>query len=149
MNIVVLVGRLTKDPEMKGDASKVVTTFTIAVSRDFKDASGNYGADFVNCVAFGKTGEFVEKYFKKGGLIGVSGRINTGSYKNKDGQTIYTTNVAVEKAKFIGSKSDSSGETTAAAPEEKPKRTAKAKQKDDDGFLNIPDSVDDVPWINA
>lgn len=153
MNTVNLVGRMTRDPEIK-TGNSTVAKFCVAVQRKFKDASGNYGADFVNCVAFGKTAEILEKHFHKGSLIGVIGRINTGSYQNKDGQTIYTTDVAVESVEFVGSKADNAA---AAAPEtakavDKPKKQAKAADKPpvapENEFLNIPDSIDDVPFID-
>lgn len=133
MNKVILVGRITKDIELKGTDTKV-THFCVACQRDFKDKDGNYGADFINCVAFGKNAEFIAKYFSKGSMIGISGRINTGNYTNKDGQKVYTTDVMVEKSEFVTSKSDNS------AP--------KAKEVDD-GFLSIPDSVDDVPFLQS
>ena len=150
MNVVILVGRLTRDPEIK-TGNSTVAKFNVAVNRDFKDANGNYGADFVNCVAFGKTAEFLEKHFHKGNMIGVTGRINTGSFTNKDGQTIYTTDVAVEKVKFVGSKSDNSASTAdAVSVADKPKRTSKAapSQPQADEFISIPDSIDDIPFVN-
>ena len=106
-NVVCLVGRLTKDPEEKQAGETTVTRFTVAVDRQFK-REGEPTADFINCVAFGKTAEFVGKYFTKGKSIGLSGRIQTGSYKNKDGNTVYTTDVVAEKAEFVGSKDNSS-----------------------------------------
>ena len=150
MNVVILVGRLTRDPEIK-TGNSTVAKFNVAVNRDFKDANGNYGADFVNCVAFGKTAEFLDKHFHKGNMIGITGRINTGSFTNKDGQTIYTTDVAVEKVKFVGSKSDNSASTVDAVPiADKPKRSSKAAtaQPQADEFISIPDSIDDIPFVN-
>lgn len=128
MNKSIITGRLTKDPEIKDGGNTKVAKFTIASQRSFKDSSGNYGADFINCTAFGKTAEFLEKYFHKGSQICVEGRINTGSYTNKDGQKVYTTDVAVEKVEFMGSKADS--------------QTAQAKPESE-GFMNIPETVDD------
>ena len=128
MNKSIITGRLTKDPEIKDCGNTKVAKFTIASQRSFKDSSGNYGADFINCTAFGKTAEFLEKYFHKGSQICVEGRINTGSYTNKDGQKVYTTDVAVEKVEFMGSKADS--------------QTAQAKPESE-GFMNIPETVDD------
>lgn len=154
MNVVILVGRLTRDPEIK-TGNSTVAKFNVAVNRDFKDANGNYGADFVNCVAFGKTAEFLDKHFHKGNMIGITGRINTGNYTNRDGQTIYTTDVAVEKVKFVGSKSDNSASTVDAVPiadkpADKPKRSSKAAtaQPQADEFISIPDSIDDIPFVN-
>ena len=126
MNKVEIVGRLTKDPAINDGNSKTAR-FSIAAQRSFKDKSGKYGADFINCVAFGKTAEIVEKHFHKGSLIGVIGRINTGSYTNKEGQKVYTTDVAVEIVEFIGSKSDSSSSSAAA---------------DDGDFMSIPDDAE-------
>lgn len=134
MNKVELIGRITRDLEIRTSGSTSILNFNVAVQRDFKDKDGKYGADFINCVAFGKQAEFVSNYFKKGSQIALVGRINTGSYTNKDGKTVYTTDVAIEKAEFVGSKS----ENAATTPE----------KKADDEFLNIPDTVDDVPFIN-
>ena len=149
MNTVILVGRLTRDPEIK-TGNSTVAKFNVAVNRNFKDASGNYGADFVNCVAFGKTAEFLQNHFHKGNMIGLTGRINTGSYQNKDGQTIYTTDVAVEKVEFVGSKSDNAAPANdVPVPEkvaDKPKKAKAAAPEDD--FINIPDSIDDIPFVN-
>lgn len=111
MNKVQLVGRLTRDPEIRysqGENATATARFSVAVNRRFKNAEGNYDADFINCVAFGKSAEFVEKYFKKGMAIGLTGRIQTGSYTNKDGQKVYTTDVVVEETEFVESKGVSS-----------------------------------------
>lgn len=106
MNKVNLTGRLTKDPEVaysQKDGKNICrASFTLAVDRRFGE-----GADFIRCVAFGKTGEFIEKYFKKGNKIGVSGRIQTGSYQNKEGHTVYTTDVICEELEFGESKKES------------------------------------------
>ena len=134
MNKVELIGRITRDLEIKTSGSTSILNFNVAVQRDFKDKDGNYGADFINCVAFGKQAEFISNYFKKGSQIALVGRIQTGSYTNKENKTIYTTDVAIEKAEFVGSKA----ENTASA---KPK-------KSDDEFLDIPDTLDDVPFVN-
>lgn len=110
MNKVQLVGRLTRDPEIRysqGENATATARFSVAVSRRFKNAEGNYDADFINCVAFGKTAEFLEKYFKKGMAIGLTGHIQTGSYTNKDGQKVYTTDVIVEETEFVESKNAS------------------------------------------
>lgn len=152
MNVVILVGRLTRDPEIK-TGNSTVAKFNIAVNRDFKDASGNYGADFVNCVAFGKTAEFLQNHFHKGSMIGITGRINTGSFTNKDGQTIYTTDVAVEKVKFVGSKSDNAAAPAAAesaTPQKavKKEKADKPKKQDNTEFLAIPDTIDDIPFVD-
>ena len=105
MNKVILIGRLTKDPELRFAAGSgtAVSRFTVAVNRQFKKDE----TDFINCVAFGKTAEFLEKYFKKGMAIGLTGHIQTGSYTNKDGQKVYTTDVIVEETEFVESKNAS------------------------------------------
>lgn len=113
MNIVTLVGRMTKDPEIRTNNESTVARFSVAVNRDFKNKDGKYDADFINCVAFGKTAEFLEKYFSKGMRIGLVGRIQTGSYTNKDGQKIFTVDVICEKVEFIDSKSESKPEAKA------------------------------------
>lgn len=107
MNKVIIIGRFTRDPEIKyttGENATATTRFSLAVNRRFKNKEGNYDADFINCVAFGKTAEFIEKYFTKGMAIGITGRIQTGSYTNKEGQKVYTTDVVVEETEFVESK---------------------------------------------
>lgn len=130
MNNVTLVGRLTKDVDTRTNNDSTVSRFSIAVTRDFKNKDGKYDADFINCVAFGRPSEFISKYFSKGMRIGVTGRIQTGSYTNKDGQKVYTTDVVVEKAEFVENK----GESKEAAPETK---------ADDTPFENIPDGINE------
>lgn len=107
MNKVIIIGRFTRDPEIKyttGENATATARFSLAVNRRFKNKEGNYDADFINCVAFGKTAEFIEKYFTKGMTIGITGRIQTGSYTNKEGQKVYTTDVVVEETEFVESK---------------------------------------------
>ena len=107
MNKVIIIGRFTRDPEIKyttGENTTATARFSLAVNRRFKNKEGNYDADFINCVAFGKTAEFIEKYFTKGMAIGITGRIQTGSYTNKEGQKVYTTDVVVEETEFVESK---------------------------------------------
>lgn len=114
MNKVIVVGRLTRDPEMKytiGESATAIARFSLAVNRKFKNADGEYETDFINCVAFGKTAEFIEKYFNKGMAMGIVGRIQTGSYTNKDGQKVYTTEVVVEETEFVESKNKSTSES--------------------------------------
>lgn len=131
MNKVVLMGRLTKEPDVRyTQDQKCVARYTLAVDRRGKDA----GTDFITCVTFGKNGEFAEKYLHKGTKIVVSGRIQTGSYKNKDGNTVYTTDAVVEEHDFAESKSNTS------APAEK-------KQTTDD-FMQIPDGIEEVLPFN-
>lgn len=121
---------MTKDTETRVNGESTVTRFSVAVNRDFKNKSGEYDADFINCVAFGRTAEFIDKYFSKGMRIGLIGRIQTGSYTNKDGQKVYTTDVVCEKAEFVESKGD-----------QKPK--AKEQPKQDDGFVDVPKGIDE------
>ena len=137
MNCTQLVGRLTKDPEIRysqGQNSMCIASFSIAVDRRFK-RDGEPTADFINCKAFGKQGEFVEKYFSKGKRIGLVGRIQTGSYTNKDGNKVYYTEVICDQVEFVDNKGDSGnggGQT---------QQTAAVKP--DDGFMNIPDGIED------
>lgn len=142
MNKVMLIGRLVRDPDIKTSQSGVaVARYTIAVDRRFKK-DGEQSADFIGCIAFGKTAEFAEKYFTKGIKIAVVGRIQTGSYKNKDGQMVYTTDVVVEENEFteskraVGENATRSGGTSAAA-------IAPADATGPDGFMNIPDDIDE------
>lgn len=114
MNKVTIVGRLARDPEVRysqGENSTAISRFTVAVDRRFK-REGEQEADFISCVAFGKTAEFIERYFSKGKRIGLCGRIQTGSYENKDGQKVYTTDVYVEEVEFV----ESANNTQNAAP---------------------------------
>lgn len=102
MNNVSLIGRLTRDPEMRYTASgTAIVNFTLAINRPFKDENGSEQADFINCVAFGKRAETIANYVKKGNQFGVTGRIQTGSYENKEGQRVYTTDVAVDSFTFL------------------------------------------------
>lgn len=139
MNKVQLVGRLTRDPEIRysqGENATATARFSVAVNRRFKNAEGNYDADFINCVAFGKTAEFIEKYFRKGMAIGLTGRIQTGSYTNKDGQKVYTTDVVVEETEFVESKGASSVDNSNTS------RPAPNVANNND-FMSIPDEVDE------
>lgn len=139
MNKVILMGRLTRDPDVRNgaDGNINVARYSLAVDRRFTDANGNRGADFISCVAFGKGAEFASKYLKKGTKIVVEGRIQTGSYDDRDGKKVYTTDVIVENHEFAESaKSQNNGNTATAAT---PQNTAKP----DDSFMNIPDGVDE------
>jgi single-strand DNA-binding protein len=134
MNKVILIGRLTRDPEIRytnGGDQKSVARYTLAVNRIGKDKS----ADFISCVTFGKSAEFAEKYLHQGTKIAIEGRIQTGSYEKQDGTKVYTTNVIVEKHEFVESKSASSGSASTAA-EPAPEVSA-------DGFMSIPDGIDE------
>lgn len=141
MNKVILMGRLTRDPEIRysqGENASAVARFTLAVDRRFKRDSDTQSADFISCVAFGRTAEFLEKYTHQGTKLVAEGRIQTGSYTNKDGQRVYTTDVVVENAEFAESKaaaSNNEGGFQAARPE--------PSSAVGDGFMNIPDGVDD------
>lgn len=140
MNKVVLMGRLTRDPEVRytqGENPSAVARYTLAVDRRRRSGNDEQTADFINCVAFGRSGEFVEKYFKKGTKVVISGRIQTGSYTNRDGQKVYTTEVVVDDQEFAERKSDSDAAGAAPAP-----ATAPAPAQGD-GFMNIPDGIDE------
>ena len=107
MNKVVLVGRLTRDPEVRSTSSGSNTArFTVAVNRNFKNKDGQYDADFISCVAFRNTADFVSKFFKKGSMIGLEGRIQTGSYDAQDGSKRYTTDVVVDNVEFVGGRNE-------------------------------------------
>jgi len=141
MNKVILMGRLTRDPDVRysqGEQSTAVARYTIAVDRRFKRDGDQQTADFINCVAFGRQGEFAEKYFRKGIKIAITGRIQTGSYTNKDGQRVYTTDVVIEEQEFAESKSASAGNAGAAAANENAAGSAVG-----DGFMSIPNGIDE------
>ena len=145
MNKVILMGRLTRDPEVRysaGDNATAVARYTLAVDRRFK-RDGEATADFIGCVAFGRQAEFAEKYFRQGLRIVITGRIQTGSYTNRDGQKVYTTDVVVEEQEFAESKaaSENSMRSMAAAPAPGPAPTPSAASAD--GFMNIPDGIDE------
>ena len=142
MNKVILMGRLTRDPEVRyssGDNQMAIARYSLAVDRRGR-REGNDGqtADFINCVAFGRAGEFAEKYFHKGIKVLVTGRIQTGSYTNKDGQKVYTTDVVVEECEFAESK-NAAGDNSGFTPSDRPSPSSAAG----DGFMNIPDGIDE------
>lgn len=138
MNKVILMGRLTRDPESRytqangSQESMCVARYTLAVDRRGSRNEGQQSADFISCVAFGKAGEFAEKYFKKGTKITVSGRIQTGSYTNRDGQKVYTTDVVIEEQEFAESKKAAGQQGNNAGYSDA-----------GDGFMNIPDGIDE------
>ena len=144
MNKVTLMGRLTRDPEVRysqGDSATAVARYTLAVDRRFK-RDGEASADFINCVVFGKSAEFAERYFRQGLKVVVSGRIQTGSYTNRDGVKVYTTDVVVEDQEFAESKAaseSSMGSYRQASPSPSPAPSADIG----DGFMNIPDGIDE------
>ena len=118
MNKVILIGRLTKDPEIKLTQNQTkLCQFTIAVDRRFKDKDGNRQADFINCLAWKQTADFIQKYFHKGNKIGVTGSIQVRSYANKDGQTVYVTEVVVDEAEFVESSNKSGSAQEPSDPE--------------------------------
>ena len=143
MNKVILMGRLTRDPEVRysaGENALAIARYTLAVDRRFR-RDGEASADFIQCVSFGRTAEFAEKYFRQGLKVIVTGRIQTGSYTNKDGQRVYTTDVVVENQEFAESKAASAnnaGGYQQAAPS-RPEPTQAAG----DGFMNIPDAIEE------
>ena len=134
MNKVILIGRVVRDADIRysqGANTTCVARYTLAVDRKFKQ-EGQPNADFINCIAFGKLGEFAEKYLHKGTKIAVTGRIQTGSYKNKDGNTVYTTDVVVEEQEFCESKSSNQSQGN------------DRQQTSSDDFMSIPDGLDDT-----
>ena len=145
MNKVVLMGRLTKDPDVRYTSSEnplAIARYTLAVDRRVRKNSDDATADFISCKAFGKAGEFAEKYFKKGTKIVISGRIETGSYTNKDGVKVYTTEVVAEEQEFAESKGSAANNQTSA--ESAAPQSQTAQQEDiDDSFMNIPDGIDE------
>jgi single-strand DNA-binding protein len=133
MNKVTLIGRLTKEPEIRtAQSGTTVVRYSLAVQRAFKSTNGQQETDFINCICFKKTAEFAEKYLHKGMRIAVNGRIQTGSYTNKDGQKVYTTDVVVEEHEFVESRQAQS--TPPPVPSS-------------DGFMDIPDEIgEDLPF---
>ena len=136
MNKVILIGRLTRDPDVRysnGPDPKAVARYTLAVDRRFKQ-DGQQSADFISCVTFGKNAEFTEKYLRKGTKIAVTGRIQTGSYTNREGNKVYTTDVVIEEQEFAESKTSTHVQPTPS--------------EIGDGFMNIPDGIDEeIPFM--
>lgn len=140
MNKVILMGRPTKDPEVRysqGEQATAIARFTLAVDRRFKREGDQQTADFISCVAFGRVAEFAEKYLRKGIKITIIGRIQTGSYTKQDGQKVYTTDVVVEECEFAESKGN--GENSGNVVSGRPSPSAMAG----DGFMRIPDGIDE------
>ena len=136
MNNVNLVGRLARDPEVRysqGGNATCVARYTLAVSRPFKNGEGKQEADFISCVIFGKSAEFAQKYLHKGMRIVIGGRISTGNYKDKDGKTIYTTDVIVEEHEFAQNKDNGVGADSSETP-----------KTDKDGFMEAPEG--EIPF---
>ena len=143
MNKVILMGRLTRDPEVRysqGQEPMAIARYSLAVDRRGRTQQDGQTADFINCVAFGKAGEFAEKYFRKGTKILVTGRIQTGSYTNKDGVKVYTTDVVVEDQEFAESKANANGNAGNAG---NTGNDVPAPMPETDGFMNIPDGIDE------
>lgn len=142
MNKAVIVGRLTRDPEVRyaQDNSVAVARYTLAVDRRFKK-EGEASADFIPCVVFGKSAEFAEKYFKQGMRVAISGRIQTGSYTNNEGKKVYTTDVIVEEQEFAESKASINSESQENKVAQFP-----PKQTSSDGFINIPEGLEELPF---
>ena len=139
MNKVILMGRLTRDPDVRyssGDGSTAVARYTLAVDLRFH-RDGDATADFIGCVAFGRQAEFAEKYLRQGTKIAITGRIRTGSYTNREGRKVYTTDVVVEEQEFAEGKNA-----------ERPREQGTTPQANTDGFMTIPDGVDeDIPFM--
>ena len=144
MNKVILMGRLTRDPEVRysqGENSTAIARYTLAVDRRFRrNNDGEQTADFIGCVAFGRSAEFAEKYFRQGLKVIVTGRIQTGSYTNKDGVKVYTTEVVVEEQEFAESKAAASQNNNRGASQPSTPQPSTAAS---DGFMNIPDGLED------
>ena len=140
MNKVILMGRLTRDPEIRysqGADAMAIANFSLAVDRRGRRDPDGQNADFINCVSFGKNAEFAEKWFKKGTKIVITGHIQTGSYTNKDGQKVYTTAVAIDEQEFAESKGASENHEYAPTGRPLPGNVI------GDGFMNIPDGIDE------
>ena len=138
MNNVSIVGRLTKDVELRystGEKTTAFAKFTVAVNRKFKNKDGNYNADFINCSAIGSTAEFVGKYFTKGMAIGLTGEIRTGSYINKEGAKVYTTEVVADKVEFVESKGNKANTAN-----------NDLAQMENDIFQPVDDDEDSIPF---
>ena len=145
MNKVILMGRLTRDPEVRysqgGENSLAIARYTLAVDRRFKRNGDDQTADFIGCVAFGRNAEFAEKYFRQGMRVSISGRIQTGSYTNKDGVKVYTTEVIVEEQEFAESRAESDANRASFQHQSAPSLSPSADAGD--GFMNIPDGIDE------
>lgn len=139
MNKAILMGRLTRDPNVRytqGAESTCVARYTLAVDRRVKQ-EGQQSADFISCVAFGRNGEFAEKYLKQGSKIVVTGHIQTGSYTNRDGNKVYTTDIVIEEQEFVESKA-AAERNQQQEPQPQPQT-----ETDENGFMNIPDGLDE------
>jgi single-strand DNA-binding protein len=138
MNKAILIGRLTRDPEVRysaGENSTAVARFTLAVNRKFKRQGDTQDADFLSCIAFGKNAEFIEKYFKQGMKAEIQAHVQTGSYINKDGVKVYTTDFVIDEIDFAESKREDGGQSSPSKPE-----PSLAQAND---FMSIPDGIDE------
>lgn len=147
MNKVILIGRLCRDPEIRysqqGDEQMAVARYTLAVDRRYKK-DNEQSADFISCVAFGRSAEFADKYFKQGTKICVCGRIQTGSYTNRDGNKVYTTDVVVEEQEFAESK-NTAGNDGSSSRQQAPSPAPDPREAS--GFMSIPEGIeDDLPF---
>ena len=141
MNKVILMGRLTRDPEVRyaqGENAMAIARFSLAVDRRRQNNADGQTADFINIVAFGRLGEFAEKYLHKGTKVALSGRIQTGSYTNKDGVKVYTTDIIAEDIEFAESKNSAGSDGGYAGAVSRP-----APASAGDGFMNIPEGIDE------
>ena len=145
MNKVILMGRLTRDPEVRysqsGENSLAIARYTLAVDRRFKRNGDDQTADFIGCVAFGRNAEFAEKDFRQGLKVVVTGRNQTGSYTNKDGVKVYTTEVIVEEQEFAESRAEAEANRASFQRQSAPSPAPSADAGD--GFMNIPDGIDE------
>ena len=143
MNKVILMGRLTREPEVRysqGENATAVARYSLAVDRRFR-REGEPTADFINCVAFGRAAEFAERYLRQGTKIAITGRIQTGSYTNRDGVKVYTTDIVVEEQEFAESKAAGGASTPSNNYQASPAPSPSADIGD--GFMNIPDGIDE------
>ena len=148
MNKVILMGRLTRDPDVRysaGENSTAVARYTLAVDRRFRRDGDSATADFIGCVAFGRQAEFAEKYLRQGTKIAITGRIQTGSYTNREGQKVYTTEVVVEEQEFAESKASSDSYAASHPQQSAPSAPSMPNpvSASADGFMNIPDGIDE------
>ena len=146
MNKVILMGRLTRDPDVRysaGENSTAVARYTLAVDRRFRRDGDSATADFIGCVAFGRQAEFAEKYLRQGTKIAITGRIQTGSYTNREGQKVYTTDVVVEEQEFAESKAASDANRSSMGGSYQTPSAPNPMGAAGDGFMNIPDGIDE------
>lgn len=142
MNKVILMGRLVRDVEMRNPIENAFARYTLAVERRFakRDDPNAQTADFINCVAFGKAAEFADKYFRQGTRIAIVGRLQSGKYTNKDGQTVYTTDVVVEEQEFAQTKAESNQGSQPVQPQ------TPAAGQPTNGFMDVPEDEADLPF---